>query len=167
MTAIEIERYESPYSKNNLHSSISSSPVVAAGGGCCCSSCCCCCTSSFVIPEALILSTLTKRSQLTKREIFKQYLVIYRIGFAIIWVVGLIISLKGGSSGGLIPLIVIGILGVLGALIVNPLVVGSLCREAKDSVENKQPFGLFVFLIGLLTIGFYSGTILPILFQHI
>lgn len=162
MTVIEIERHESPYSKNNPHSSISPSHVVAAGGGCCCC-CCCCCTSTFIIPEALILSNLTKRSQLTKKEIFQKYLLIYGIGFGIIYIVGLIISIVGVFSIALGVLIGIGVLGVLGALIVNPLVVSFYCRRAKDSVENTQPIGLFVFLLGFLTIIIYSGTIVPIL----
>ena len=167
MMVIEIERHESPYSKNHPHSSISSSHVVAAGGGCCSCCCCCCSTSTFVIPEAIILSNLIKKSELTKNEIFKKYLSVYGIGFGIIYVLGIILSLFGDMTWDLVFLIVIGVIGVLGALIVNPLVVNFYSRRAIDSDENTRPIGLFVFLIGLLTITIYSITIVPMVIMSI
>lgn len=163
MMVIEIERHESPYSKNYPHSSLSPSHMVAAGGGCCSCCCCCCSTSTFILPEALILSSIIKKSALTKNEIFHKYLLIYGISFGIIFALGLIVSLVGGGlSGSIIFLLVIGVIGALGSLIINPIVVNFYCRTAIDSAEDTRPIGLFVFLIGFLSLAIYSGTIVPI-----
>ena len=153
---IEIERHDSPYSKNHTQSSISTAPVVAPGGGCS-SCCCCCCTSTFIIPEAIILNSIIKRSQLTQKEIFKKYLLIYGIGFGIICVLGVSLALTIYDYESLLwALISIGIFGGFGAVIINPAVVSSYCRRAIDYPANKKPIGLYVFLIGLLTIALYS-----------
>lgn len=164
MAVIEIERHDSPYSKNHSQSSISTAPVVAPGGGCSCC-CCCCCTSTFMIPEAIILNTLTKRSQLTQKEIFKKYLLVYGIGFVIIYGLGVILATQAWSGASLGVLIGIGIFSVLGAVIVNPIVVSNYCSRAIDYPEIKKPIGLYVFLIGLLTTALYSGTIVPLMFM--
>ena len=164
MSVIEIERYESPYSKNNPHS------VVAAGGGCCCSCCCCCCTSSFILPEILVLSSVGSKSQLTKEEIMKKYLLIHGISFGVIYFLGLGLTLGGRPyiSGSILNvLFVIGIIGVIGALILNPVIMSSISRKAKDAAVNKNPNALYAFLIGLASIVLYSVTILPILFSNL
>ena len=168
MAAIEIERHESPYSKNNPYSAISTSPVVAAGGGCCCCCCCCCSTSTFILPEAIVFSTLTRGSQLTKQEIFNKYLLIYGIGFVVIYVLGMLMTTLGRNLSILLYFMFgIGIPGTIGALIINPIVVAISSSRAIDSTVDKQPNGFFAFLIGIFTVAFYCGTILPILFGYI
>ena len=178
MVTMEIERYDSPYSKNHSQSSISTAPVVAPGGGCSSSSSCsCCCTSTFIIPEAIILNNLTKKSQLSLEEIFKKYSSIYGKGFIIIYILGVILAAQNRSSyeSYLIyqfdfafwVLVGLGILGVLGGIIINPIVVSSYCRRAIDYPENKKHIGLSVFLIGLLTTCLYAGTIVPLLLASI
>ena len=135
MESIKIEQYNSPYSKRDLNATNLTSPIIAAGGACC--STCCCCTSSFIIPEAIILASTTSKS--TKKEIFKKYQAIYGTGFAIIFILGLVIALFGQDfDTQTTVLFAIGIPGVAGALLINPIVVGVKCQNAKENISSHE-----------------------------
>ena len=150
MTSIEIERHESPYTNTDLQFPVLAPPP--CGGGCSC--CCCCCSSSFVIPEAFILNAVSEKNKLSRKELFRKYLLIYGLSFVlyttIIAVVYFLVPVPNLIAG-------LCIFGIVGALVINPVVVGILSSNAKqyDTDSKARPLGFYVFLIGLLLVGLF------------
>lgn len=148
METIEIEQLESPYTKMDQRSVILAPPTCCGG----CSCCCCCSSSTFVIPEAIILNAVSKRKMVSRSDLYGYYLLIYGAGFVLyVGMIALIYFLTPAEE------LVVGLclFGVFGVIIINPIIVGVMSDNAKqyDPDTKPRPLGLYVFLLGLLSVG--------------
>lgn len=161
MALIEIERHESPYGNNKQQFPVLAPPP--CGGGCSC--CCCCSSSSFILPEAIILSAKVNNQDSplsSRRKLFLTWLLIYGLGLVFMIILTVLLA---NSNINLELGLAFLIIGAVGAVVIDPIILGVLSKKVKEHDPDKRskPIALYAFLIGVVTVAAFFGLVILLL----